>query len=94
VVNLLQLKLEYAFDIFSPKLNLKKQMYNFGAFHLDYLSDSSNTYDMIMSRNLHRESGIIMNFNDYTVTWDADTNPIKNRETALYNQKIPYLRFI
>jgi hypothetical protein len=30
--------------------------------------------------------GIIMNFNDHTVTWDTDTIPMKDRDTALYHQ--------
>jgi xylose isomerase len=32
------------------------------------------------------ELGIIMNFNDHTVTWDTDTIPMKDRDTALYHQ--------
>jgi hypothetical protein len=32
------------------------------------------------------ELGIIMNFNDHTVTWDTDTIPMKERYTALYHQ--------
>jgi hypothetical protein len=27
------------------------------------------------------ELGIIMNFNDHTVTWDTDTIPMKDRDT-------------
>jgi hypothetical protein len=37
-------------------------------------------------RDLLVDLGIIMNFNDKTVTWDTDTTPMKNRDTALYHQ--------
>jgi xylose isomerase len=67
-----------------PELNLKKQIS--WAFHVDDRSESSSTYDMIMGQDLLGESGIIMNFNDHTVTWDTDTIPMKVRDTALYHQ--------
>jgi hypothetical protein len=51
------------------------------AFHVDDRSEASSTYDMIMGRVLLGELGIIMNFNDHTVTWDTDTVPIKDRGT-------------
>jgi hypothetical protein len=53
------------------------------AFHVDDRSESSSTYDMIngQGRDLLGESGIIMNFNDHTVTWDTDTIPLKDRGT-------------
>jgi hypothetical protein len=41
---------------------------------------------LIMYRELLGELGIIMKFNDHTVTWDTDTIPMKDRDTALYNQ--------
>jgi hypothetical protein len=52
-------------------------------FHVDDLSESSSTYDMIIDqgKDLLGELGIIMNFNDHTVTWDTDTVPIKDRDT-------------
>jgi hypothetical protein len=31
------------------------------------------------------ELGVIMNFNDHTVTWYTDTIPMKDRDTALYH---------
>jgi hypothetical protein len=36
---------------------------------------------MILGRELHllAELGVIMNFNDHTVTWDSDNIPIKDR---------------
>jgi hypothetical protein len=68
------------------EFNLKKQMCSSWAFHVDDRSDSSSTYDMIMGRDLLGESGIIMNFNDHTVTWGTDTIPMKDRDTALYHQ--------
>jgi hypothetical protein len=37
---------------------------------------------MIMGRDLLGEIGIIMNFNDHTVTWHTDTIPIKDRDTC------------
>jgi hypothetical protein len=37
------------------------------------------------------ESGIIMNFNDHTITWDIDNILMKDRDTyaALYDQQRP-----
>jgi hypothetical protein len=57
------------------------------AFHVDDRSESSGTYDMniVQGRDLLGELGIIMNFNDHTVTWDTDTTPMKDRDTALYH---------
>jgi hypothetical protein len=69
-----------------PEFNLKKQMCSSWAFHVDDRSESSSTYDMIMVRDLLGELGIIMNFNDHAVTWDTDTIPMKDRDTALYHQ--------
>jgi hypothetical protein len=69
-----------------PEFNLKKQMCYSLAFHVDDRSESSSTYDMIMGRDFLGELGIIMNFNDHTVTWDTDTIPMKDRDTALYHQ--------
>jgi hypothetical protein len=58
------------------------------AFHVNDRSESSSTYDMIISqgRDLLGELGIIMTVNDHTVTWDTETIPIKDRDTALYHQ--------
>jgi hypothetical protein len=36
---------------------------------------------MIIGRDLLGELGIILNFNDHTVTWDIDTIPMKDRGT-------------
>jgi hypothetical protein len=69
-----------------PEFNLKKQMCISWAFHVYDRSESSSTYDMIMGRDLLGESGIIMNFNDHTVSWDTDTIPMKDRDTAFYHQ--------
>jgi hypothetical protein len=75
------------FVIFAlPEFNLKKQMIYSWAFHVDDRFESSCTYDMIMGRDLLGELGIIMNFNDHTVTWDTDIIPMKDRDTALYHQ--------
>jgi hypothetical protein len=65
------------------EFNLKKQIS--WEFHVDDRSESSSTYDMIMGRDLLGELGIIMNFNDHTVTWDTDTIPMKDRDIALYH---------
>jgi hypothetical protein len=61
------------------------------ALHVDDRSESSSTYDMIIDngRDLFGELGIIMNFNDHKVTWDSDTIPMKDRDTALYYQYGP-----
>jgi xylose isomerase len=37
-------------------------------------------------QDLLGELGIIMNFNEHTVTWDTDTIPMKDRDTAVYHQ--------
>ena len=50
-------------------------------------SKSSNTYDMIIGRDLLGELGIILNFNDHTVTWDTDAIPMKDRG-SLNSQKV------
>jgi hypothetical protein len=55
-----------------PEFDLKKQMCDSWEFHVDERSESSSTYDMIMGQDLLGELGIIMNFNDHTVTWDND----------------------
>jgi hypothetical protein len=34
-----------------------------------------------MYQDLLGELGIIMNFNDHTVTWNADTIPMKDRDS-------------
>jgi hypothetical protein len=61
-------------------------MYSSWVFHVDDRSESSITYDMIIGQDLLGELGIIMNFHDHTVTWDTDTIPMKDRDTALYHQ--------
>jgi hypothetical protein len=70
-----------------PEFNIKKQMCSSWAFHGDDCSESLSTYDMIIvqGRDLLGELGIIMNFNDHTVTWDTDTIPMKDRDTATYH---------
>jgi hypothetical protein len=35
-----------------------------------------------MNQDLLGELGIIMNFNDHTVTWDTDTIPMKDRDAC------------
>ena len=52
-----------------PEFNLRKQIS--WVFHVDDRSKSSNTYDMIIGRDLLVELDIILNFNDKTVTWDT-----------------------
>jgi hypothetical protein len=53
-----------------PEFNLKNQICCSCAFYIDDCSESSSTYDMIIGkvRDLLGELGIIMNFNDHTVT--------------------------
>jgi hypothetical protein len=55
------------------------------AFHVDDRSESSSTYDIILGRDLLGELGIIMNFNDYMVTWDTDNIPMKDRDIAQFH---------
>jgi hypothetical protein len=49
-----------------PEVNLKKQIS--WKFYVDDQSKASNTYDMIMGRNLLGKLGSILNFNDHIVT--------------------------
>jgi hypothetical protein len=35
-----------------------------------------------MNQDLLGELGIIMNFNDHTVTWDTDTIPMKHKDNS------------
>jgi hypothetical protein len=37
---------------------------------------------MIIGQDILGELGIIMNFNDHTVTWDTDTIPMKDRDSS------------
>jgi hypothetical protein len=70
VVNLLQIKLGYLATFLLPEFNFKKQMCSSWEVHMDDHSESSSTYDTIIDqgRVLLGELGIIMNFNDQTVT--------------------------
>jgi hypothetical protein len=47
-----------------PEFNLKKQMCDSWAFHVDDCSESSSTYDMTIS-NQSRSSWIIRNYHEY-----------------------------
>jgi hypothetical protein len=49
VVNLLQLKLGYTYDIFIPRVQSQETICTSLEFHIDDRSDSSSTYDMIIS---------------------------------------------
>jgi hypothetical protein len=86
VVNSIKIKWNMLVKFSLQEFNLKKQMYSCWEFHVDDRSESSSTYDMIMERDLLRELGIIIKLNDHTVTWDTDTIPMKDRDTALYHQ--------
>jgi hypothetical protein len=37
---------------------------------------------LAIKQNLLGDLGIIMNFNDHTVTWDTDTIPMKDRDAC------------
>jgi hypothetical protein len=69
-----------------PEFNLKTKIFSSWVFHVDDRSESSSTYDMTIGRDLLGELGIIMNFNDHTITWDTDNIPMKDRDTVLYLQ--------
>jgi hypothetical protein len=60
-----------------PEFNLKKQIS--WKLHVDDRAKVSCTYGMIIGQVLFGELGIIINFNDETVTWDNDTIPMKDR---------------
>jgi hypothetical protein len=47
-----------------------------------------------MDRDLLGELGMIINFNDQTGTWDTDTIPMNDRDTALYHQQRLGLRIM
>jgi hypothetical protein len=61
-----------------PEFNLKKQIS--WVFHVDNRFESSSTYDMIIGQDLLGELGIILNFNDKTVTWDTDRHHPNERQ--------------
>jgi hypothetical protein len=44
---------------------------------VDDRSKSSSTYDMIIRRYILAELGMILNFQDKTVSWDTDTIPMR-----------------
>jgi hypothetical protein len=48
---------------------------------VDDNSESSSTYDMITGQDLLGELGIVLHFNDKTVTWYTGTIPMKDRDT-------------
>ena len=43
---------------------------------------------MIVGQNLFGESGIILNFNDKTITWDTDTISMKDRRTLATQESL------
>jgi hypothetical protein len=47
-----------------------------------------------MVRDLLEELGIIMNFNDNTVTWDTDNIPMKDRGTLSSVEALIEIMFI
>jgi hypothetical protein len=61
-----------------PEFNLNKKQITW-EFHIDDQSKPSDTYGMIIGRDLLGKLDIILNFNDNTVTWDTDTIPMKDR---------------
>jgi hypothetical protein len=64
-----------------PEFNIKKQIS--WVFHVNARLKTASTYDMIIDQDLLGELGIILNFNDKTVTWDTDTIPMKDRGTLI-----------
>jgi hypothetical protein len=62
-----------------PQFNLKKQISC--VFHVDDRSKTSSTYDMINGQDLLGELGIVLNFNNKTVTWDTETISMNDRGT-------------
>jgi hypothetical protein len=67
-----------------PEFNLTKQMSSSWTFHVDAHSESSSTYDVIigLGRDLLGELGIIMNFNNHSVTWDTDSVHYSNERQS------------
>jgi hypothetical protein len=62
-----------------PQFNLKNQISC--VFHVNDRSKTSSTYDMINGQDLLGELGIILNFNNKTVTWDTETISMNDRGT-------------
>jgi hypothetical protein len=60
--------------MFAARFNLKKQIS--WEFHVD---EQSKAYGMIIGRDLLGKLGIILKFNDKTVTWDTGTIPMIHR---------------
>jgi hypothetical protein len=58
MVILLQIKLKYACDIFSPRHHFKKQMCSSWAFHVDECSESPSKFDMNIFDELRSPWGI------------------------------------
>jgi hypothetical protein len=56
-----------------PEFNLKKHIT--WEFHVDDQSQPSDTYGMIIGRDLLGKLGIILNFNEKTVTWELIQSP-------------------
>ena len=81
----LQLKKLDLVNFSLPEFNLKKLIT--WEFHVDDRSKASDTYGMIIGRDLLGKLCIILNSNDKTVTWDTDTIPMKDRGT-LNSQKV------
>jgi hypothetical protein len=50
VVSLLQLKLGYVCDIFTPRVQSQETDVSLLVFHVDDRSESSSTYDMIIGK--------------------------------------------
>jgi hypothetical protein len=76
VVSLLQLKLGYSCEIFTPRFQPQEtNKYVFlGSFmSMTVLSHQAHMIGLLATnRDLLGELGIIMNFNDHTITWDTD----------------------
>jgi hypothetical protein len=72
-----------------PEFNFKKQIP--WKFHVDGRSKPSDTYGTIIAQDVFGKLGIILNFNNKTVTWDIDTIPMMTTPTLQVLQKYEHL---
>jgi hypothetical protein len=64
VVNLLQLKLGYYFDLFTPRFQSQETTCFSWVFHVDDRSESSSTYDDMIIGNQSRSPWRIMHHHE------------------------------
>jgi hypothetical protein len=69
-------------------------MFSSYEFYVDDCSDKSSTYVMIIGQDLFGESGIIMNVNDQTVTWENYIIPMKDRDPCTLSSSEAFIEVL